>query len=719
MKRSRLLPVLAALSLLIAWWIGTLLSSSPDETEAASPEESVRAERVEEPPDSLPHPLPSANDSMNPEHVPGLEIVASPDNSPVTEVASDPGEDRITVVGTILVVDADGREHHRERGSFTPILWKGSTGYHAPAVEIVNGSFEFEALKGARMDVQGLVLGGRAATLQGEKEIVVDPGHRLALRAKWPKRLTLRVIDADSGMDLAAIELVRCSDWMAEDNEHPGDYPAEDVVRSASDSPLELAADECRGGRGMFGQDNAVFWARAPGYGWGRIEIDMEVDGERTLSLRPEAQLLVRLLNYDSTAGGADPGAPSMQPILRIRSHEEARRNPNPDLEEIVRELEDLPANRFSGGVRPSAKEVTAMTTMPKRQFANPLHGAPLLEQSPDASGATLLSGLAPGKVDVSVEVGDWFEDSRILLGWTTVLLEAGRRAEVALKLDPLPTYEPAAPFAGTLLVPTSWNGATNFEFYLEQLDLPDVGYENSIRVRRSDMEPVAGIAGFYRWSAGDVIPGRYEIEFPEFQYQQVITVPAEGVLDARIEIGERADVVVYVLEQDCGEPASVEDVHWTCERPAEVGGGGLKSAKYDAAIGGYRFVAPAGRVRIQVRAEAYGLYNRMHELHPGGNEVTVGLIKSCGLVVSVQEGDQPVPYDLIEAQIHIEEFDGTGHARSWSPRHRTTRIGVSNPGLYEIRVDDIDGYLPNEPVLVQVPPGEWIEHVVILRRVK
>ena len=45
-------------------------------------------------------------------------------------------------------------------------------------------------------------------------------------------------------------------------------------------------------------------------------------------------------------------------------------------------------------------------------------------------------------------------------------------------------------------------------------------------------------------------------------------------------------------------------------------------------------------------------------------------------------------------------------------------RCTLSKPGLYEIRFDPIEGYEPVPTEYVRVPPAEFVEHVVVLRRI-
>lgn len=628
------------------------------------------------------------------------------EDDPPVEVEARPRGGRITVRGTIVVLDADDVEHPSESGSFTPVRWKGNTGRHGSPVEIVGGCFELSMLPDRRLGVDDLKLGDRWARLVDDESIAVAEGEVVELRAVWPRTTILRVVDAEFHADLPDVEVVLCSSWRFDDNPHPGDYSPEDVLFAGAHSPIEInpGDDEfgMRSGR-------AVLWARSPGYTWGRVQIDFDLGGERVLTLEAAAELEVSILNLDQ--GPPTPGAPVMQPVLRLRPHSRAEADPQPSLGGT--EGTSVAVLAEEAGL--DQEELEALLRRAREE--PPLRGRPLLEELPEVDGPTLLTGLVPGEVSVSVEVGDWWEDTRLLLGWTTVVLEAGRRARVTLELEDLPVFEAPVPLAGTLFLPPAW-GEAGLGFRLEPMDLPDVDYKDHIRIRRSSLEPVAGHEGLYRWSAGDVIPGRFEASFSELELQHVFHVPVGGLLNAHIEIGEPADVLVHILDGVTGEPIPLDNVNWTCERPTLLSGGSLGSAPPDEESGGFRFRAPAGRVQLHLWEDGYEFCNELHEVRPGTNEITVHLVRSCGLAISAQEDGKPLPYDLIEDHIQIEEVDGQGRGRSWGYRGDTTRIGLTNPGLYEIRLEPLDGYQPVEPQHVQVPPGEFIEHVVVLHRI-
>jgi hypothetical protein len=81
-------------------------------------------------------------------------------------------------------------------------------------------------------------------------------------------------------------------------------------------------------------------------------------------------------------------------------------------------------------------------------------------------------------------------------------------------------------------------------------------------------MEPDVKRPGLYLWSAGDVVPAKYEAEIFEFALKLLIDVGTEGQRDAEIRIAEPAEVAVIAVEgvfyRTLSEAAkAVTDSHW------------------------------------------------------------------------------------------------------------------------------------------------------------
>lgn len=708
MRRSLVLPGLAALIALLIVSIGWLLSRSADDGGGVST--AAEDSRSGEAKPLTARPRPSTAEQEPGEVAQERRAIEADDAEVETQPAAS-ADGMITIWGGIVVVDARGVVHRKENGSFLPLLWDDSSGNSASSVEVVDGRFGFRMPAGLRLEIDELILGGRPAFLDSTGPFAVEDGETLSLQARWPEAPILNVVDESTGIPLNGIELVFFSDWDRVDDVHPGSFAPSDRIRSSARSPLRLPAEECVSLEyGSF----VVLWARAPGYAWDRIEIDFAEFGEYTLALKPAAELVITLVNHDPTAGSSSSRAPRLIPVLRVRTFRGPPGGSPVDLEELRRQLEAMPEDQFPGGKEAEIAEL--IETLRQKRERPLLRGDLLLEQRLEpVEGSITITGLAPGPVSVSVEVGCWTMDDQIQLGWASTELEAGRRAQVTLVLEPLPEFEAPAPLSGTLFVPPSW-GELDLTLFLDLVDLPEGVCGDALLLRLSEMQPVAGREGLSRWSAGEVTPGRYEICVYQFQYRQVIHVPSDGLLDAHLELGERAVVVVHLLEKETGLPVPMKTVHWNCLSPDGAAGGSTWFAELDEEIGGYRFLAPAGRVEIRSRGDGYERYDQVHEIRPGENEITIYLKRSCGVVLSVREGGETVSFEVIERFIHIEQVSGGGLpiGRWWSLDG--VRFHLSNPGLYEIRIDPVEGYLPVEPVRVEVPAGEFVEHVVVLK---
>jgi hypothetical protein len=173
---------------------------------------------------------------------------------------------------------------------------------------------------------------------------------------------------------------------------------------------------------------------------------------------------------------------------------------------------------------------------------------------------------------------------------------------------------------------PPAW-GELNVRMHLRPMDTSRAGYGSSTGLPLSKVKPEVENEGLYRWSAGEVVPGLYEIEIDPFHLLRVVRVPVERPRSTCIEIGEPVAVVVRVLEEDSGRPASLEAVHWHPEYPKASSGGTFDVAEYDEEIGGYRFTAPTGRVSLSCWSNGpYQSHLQTHDVRVGSGEITVFL---------------------------------------------------------------------------------------------
>src|SRR5262249_41247465 len=119
---------------------------------------------------------------------------------------------------------------------------------------------------------------------------------------------------------------------------------------------------------------------------------------------------------------------------------------------------------------------------------------------------------------------------------------------------------------------------------------------------------------------------------------------PSEGREDVRIEIGEPADVRIHVVDES-GADAKVDSVDWFGERAPGKNGGGMESATYDVATGTYQFRAPAGSVVMHIWDRRFQFIEETISLEPGLNEHTAHLKHSCGVILTLRDGEAKVQW--------------------------------------------------------------------------
>jgi hypothetical protein len=294
--------------------------------------------------------------------------------------------------------------------------------------------------------------------------------------------------------------------------------------------------------------------------------------------------------------------------------------------------------------------------------------------------------GLPPGKYVLRAEVGDWFQEPLVLAG-APVELVAGETASVTLELSDRPRRGKPVPLAGTLYLPEAW-GESSLALYFEPLNRPQAKEDDRLRVGLKDMEPVPGQPGLHRWSAGRVVPGKYQAKIHEFEYQQVIDVGPQGRRDVEIKIGEPVEVTVRLVDAETGAVLDAGRVHWNCQRPEGISGGGLNSAERDAETGEFRFRAPAGRIEVSTWSEEYVGAGEVFDVTPGASTFTLELQKGCGFIIRVREGDRDLPHDLVDKALDIHQVGGKGYvlgesgapegSRSRTPAPTSSRWGSS-----------------------------------------
>ena len=78
-------------------------------------------------------------------------------------------------------------------------------------------------------------------------------------------------------------------------------------------------------------------------------------------------------------------------------------------------------------------------------------------------------------------------------------------------------------------------------------------------------------------------------------------------------------------------------------------------------------------------------------------------------------------PYKASVADVGLESIPSSGEAGgrsvSWLQLAGRLVVTVDRPGRYVVHVRDMEGFLPTEPLVVELPPGEILPVDVRLQR--
>jgi hypothetical protein len=214
-----------------------------------------------------------------------------------------PGSDERMLHGTFVVRDERGVEHAHESGGFvlrplvTDVVADGAVSplrTQGQVITVANGRWQAKLdRRTTQAFVSHVELGGRAALVGKDAEIVAIPAAgALELRADWHARTLLRVTGWDTGSDLSDVDVIcftqaNRSSMIPTGIDDPGSRGAPRVVSRAARSPITITPD-----LDLLPFARGYFWARAPGYGWDRIELDLGQGGGRRahLDARPRSR---------------------------------------------------------------------------------------------------------------------------------------------------------------------------------------------------------------------------------------------------------------------------------------------------------------------------------------------------------------------------------------------------------------------------------------------
>lgn len=616
------------------------------------------------------------------------------------------------MVGTVVVIDADGGEHLREDGSLVLAIWDGQEGA-IEEVAVVGGAFTAEVPEERQITVSSATLGGRPAHVEDEPL----PGRGpVEVQARWPATAQLRVVDALSGRDLSGITCVAfggIGGWRSSSHTHPGPYGPEDIRVEDGRSPLELTLPD---GRGYVDWQDDL-WVHAPGYAWARVEIDYHRLTRRRVELEPGGALEVLIVGQLPPPPPRNPW-PMLDnrddfPQLRLR-----RPQALPDgfdfekrLDERMQSLAEATEGELERAPLPTRDEMRRGLL----EWVDRLErGQIIAEVAVRREGPILLEGLAPGTFNLAIELGVSF-DSPLVLGEAKPSVEAGGRSRVTVHVEPPPERH-EVPLAGTFFLPEAW-GNHDVSLWFEPMDLAGRTGADNRSIALSDMDADPSVPGLYRWDVGPVAPGRYQVWSHELLQTWVVDTGPSGNQAVEIEVGAPVEVRVRV-EDESGRPVDDIEVLWWVERPAGVNGGNLGGARWDEEERIATFRAPAGKVQLTTHTPHYTATGQtIFDVQPGNAELVMRVRRHFGVMMFLEHEGARVSWgDVGLHDVTLSSPSGFVDEGRGQTREDGFYLWVAEPGTYRVEIPEVPGFEPVAPFEVVVPAGTIAEHTVQLR---
>lgn len=419
-----------------------------------------------------------------------------------------------------------------------------------------------------------------------------------------------------------------------------------------------------------------MVYARAAGYAWGRLVIDVSKGATRELLLEPATALSVRLAN------------------VQLENYAALGKR----------------ATLFVRRTRADGDETTVWSAELDETLETEL---------------LKIEALEAGDYAVLVELSESWQRIPLELGRETISLPAGVARELLLVVPDPPDPPVPANLAGTVSFPNFGGEASvRLEIYRSDYRYGDP----DIELTMSELEPVDAALPTWSFRVEGLPADRYQIRLMPFLKSWMIDLPDGGREDVELVIPELAEVLVETIDARSDQRVPLEALAYrTLEvLPAQVthgGSGPWHSGAFEGEPGQFRFwMAPgAAAVRTNGIPEDLDYGNRSEELElaPGLQSMRFELSPSCTLRVEFRVDGAALPHE-----------DGifTGLSRCFRPVGHDGRVGgmypyslfeASEPGIYEINFEGVgtDRFMPIPSQRVEVREGERAEVIVELQR--
>jgi hypothetical protein len=284
---------LAAIVLAAGAWMflrndGRTEAAQPEARAGAPVERAAEPEQVEAPP------------RVELEH--RSDVAVAPKTSEEIPAATAKVANAPDVEGTLSIERAGGDKEPAAQAQFALTIWSSDFTKYVD-VEVRDGrwtaSFPDDAKgKVTGMEVTRVKIGDRTPAIrEPEGQLKFPASGPLAVVVYFPDTTILRVVGADTGLELGGVDLVPI-EGLLEDDVHPGPNYQKRAIATGVPSPIDMRA---LGEKVRSGVNNLR--VHAAGYAWTKITLDTRAGGERTVKLEPGGSLRLTLIDNSGSKG--------------------------------------------------------------------------------------------------------------------------------------------------------------------------------------------------------------------------------------------------------------------------------------------------------------------------------------------------------------------------------------------------------------------------------
>lgn len=324
------------------------------------------------------------------------------------------------------------------------------------------------------------------------------------------------------------------------------------------------------------------------------------------------------------------------------------------------------------------------------------------------------VSGLPAGPFRIAIEVGPWWREPTVL-GTEPVDVVAGIRAGVTLGLVP---HEPATPvpLAGTLHLAEGW------EFDMLHLGIERQEPSEDVLPRwrtllpGQGLERVDGERDVWRFDAGHVVPGLYQLTVQEVQVRRSVRLGTDGERALRIEVPRPGLVSVRVVDVVTGEDAAADFVSWHGELPEGIQSYSSASVRADPGTKRFAIRAPQGVIHVGASGDYVQTEAREVAVGPYPREVVLPATLLGQLLLRLRDGTASRVWNW-DWRAQLLGADGEDAVRGAGGDDDGGMLLIVAPGHYTLVLEPIEGYEPIPRREVAIEGGK--DQVVVIDLVR